>query len=401
MKTCNRIIVMYLFISLFSCVDFPFPRQNFEWRKQLLRDSETTRMKEDKEERKEEGENESFIGALIAKFRERDDSGDDERDAFTIEQEEDAFSKTTKTLTQKRTDGTNATKKKKKNEKENVKAMIDRSFWWREDEETENEDDRRSHHRLSHQPHTDRQNHPLNHQNWEEEEEKEEEKQRKRSLSFVDAAAGFAEKEEEEDADVDILEVWRRRRRENELMNTTTTTDLGGGGGARTTSSFYDTSTNQYRRGGSFNDDNGAMMFSHHRHRSNDDANKVVDMVTNKSAQTSFFREDPFVSVGTRKEERGRGKRRKGRSAKSEPTIAKSKNGRVLISAANITDESDEDFSDDANTTATSSVEYDSKEEEEDDDDDDNDDDEIDEEQIRLEKRLDAIKARLKKFGIS
>ena len=125
-------------------------------------------MKEDvKEELKEEGENnESFIGALIAKFRERDDSGDDERDAFTIiEQEEDAFSKTTKTLTQKRTDGTNATKKKKKkNEKENVKAMIDRSFWWREDEETENEDDRRSHHRLSHQPHTDRQNHPLNHQ---------------------------------------------------------------------------------------------------------------------------------------------------------------------------------------------------------------------------------------------
>ena len=60
-----------------------------------------------------------------------------------------------------------------------------------------------------------------------------------------------------------------------------------------------------------------------------------------------------------------------------------------------ITDESDEDFSDDANTTATSSVEYDSKEE-----DDDDDDDEIDEEQIRLEKRLDAIKARLKKFGI-
>ena len=357
----------------------------------------TTRMKEDKEELKEEGENKSFIGALIAKFRERDDSGDDERDAFTIEQEEDAFSKTTKTLTQKRTDGTNATKKK--NEKENVKAMIDRSFWWREDEETENEDDCRSHHRLSHQPHTDRQNHPLNHQNWEEEEEKEEEKQRKRSLSFVDAAAGFAEKEEEEDADVDILEVWRRRRRENELMNTTTTTNVGGGGGARTTSSFYDTSTNQYRRGGSFNDDNGAMMFSHHRHRSNDDANKVVDMVTNKSAQTSFFREDPFVSVGTCKEERGRGKRRKGRSAKSEPTIAKSKIGRVLISAANITDESDEDFSDDANTTATSSVEYDGKEEEDDDDDDD--DDEIDEEQIRLEKRLDAIKARLKKFGIS
>ena len=358
-------------------------------------------MKEElKEELKEEGEenNESFIGALIAKFRERDDSGDDERDAFTIiEQEEDAFSKTTKTfVTQKRTDGTNATKKKK-NEKENVKAMIDRSFWWRENEETENEDDcRRSHHRLSHQPHTDRQNHPRNHQNWEEEEEKEEEKQRKRSLSFVDAAAGFAEKEEEEDTDVDILEVWRRRRRENELMNTTTTTNVGGGGGARTTSSFYDTSTNQYRRGGSFNDDNGAMMFSHHRHRSNDDANKVVDMVTNKSAQTSFFREDPFVSVGTRKEERGRGKRRKGRSAKSEPTIAKSKNGRVLISAANITDESDEDFSDDANTTATSSVEYDSKEE-----DDDDDDDEIDEEQIRLEKRLDAIKARLKKFGIS
>ena len=69
----------------------------------------------------------------------------------------------------------------------------------------------------------------------------------------------------------------------------------------------------------------------------------------------------------------------------------------MLISAANITDESDEDFSDDANTTATSSVEYDSKEEEDDDDDD----DEIDEEQIRLEKRLDAIKARLKKFGIS
>ena len=57
-------------------------------------------MKEElKEELKEEGENnESFIGALIAKFRERDDSGDDERDAFTIiEQEEDAFSKTTKT----------------------------------------------------------------------------------------------------------------------------------------------------------------------------------------------------------------------------------------------------------------------------------------------------------------
>jgi hypothetical protein len=356
-------------------------------------------MKEDvKEELKEEGENnESFIGALIAKFRERDDSGDDERDAFTIiEQEEDAFSKTTKTLTQKRTDGTNATKKKKKNEKENVKAMIDRSFWWREDEETENEDDCRRSHRLSHQPHTDRQNHPLNHQNWEEEEEEEkEEKQRKRSLLFVDAAAGFAEKEEEEDADVDILEVWRRRRRENELMNTTTTTNVGGGGGARTTSSFYD--TNQYRRGSSFNDDNSAMMFSHHRHRSNDDANKVVDTVTNKSAQTSFFREDPFVSVGTRKEERGRGKRRKGRSTKSEPTIAKSKNGRVLISAANITDESDEDFSDDANTTTTSSVEYDSKEEEDDDDDD----DEIDEEQIRLEKRLDAIKARLKKFGIS
>ena len=60
--------------------------------------------------------------------------------------------------------------------------------------------------------------------------------------------------------------------------------------------------------------------------------------------------------------------------------------------------EHDPDFSDDANTTATSSVEYDSKEEEEDDDDDD---DEIDEEQIRLEKRLDAIKARLKKFGVS
>ena len=152
---------------------------------------------------------------------------------------------------------------------------------------------------------------------------------------------------------------------------------------------------NQYRRGGSFNDDNSAMMFSHHRHRSNDDANKAVDMVANKSAQTSFFREDPFVSVGTRKEERGRGKRRKGRAREERP-ITKSKNGCVLISAANITDESDEDFSDDANTTATSSVEYDSKEE-----DDDDDDDEIDEEQIRLEKRLDAIKARLKKFGIS
>ena len=159
-------------------------------------DTLTTTMKED-EESKEEGEK-SFIGALIAKFRERDDSGDDERDAFTIiEQEEDAFSKTTKTLTQKRTDGTNTTKKNK-NKKENMKAMIDRSFWWREEVETENEDDCRRSHRLSHQPHTDRQNHPLNHQNWEEEEEKEEEKQRKRSLLFVDAAAAFAEKEEEE-----------------------------------------------------------------------------------------------------------------------------------------------------------------------------------------------------------
>lgn len=91
-------------------------------------------MKEElKEELKEEGEenNESFIGALIAKFRERDDSGDDERDAFTIiEQEEDAFSKTTKTLTQKRTDGTNATKKKKKKneKKENIREE-NLSFW--------------------------------------------------------------------------------------------------------------------------------------------------------------------------------------------------------------------------------------------------------------------------------
>ena len=69
---------MYLFISLFSCVEFPFPqRTNGE---NNCSETPTTRMKEDKEELKEEGEenNESFIGALIAKFRERDDSGDDD-----------------------------------------------------------------------------------------------------------------------------------------------------------------------------------------------------------------------------------------------------------------------------------------------------------------------------------
>jgi len=96
-------------------------------------------------EEEESKEEKSFIGALIAKFRERDDSDDvnDVNDAFSIEQEEDAFSNTRKTLTQKRTDGTvrGTTTTKKKKKKENVKALIDRSFWWREEEETENEDD--------------------------------------------------------------------------------------------------------------------------------------------------------------------------------------------------------------------------------------------------------------------
>jgi len=110
-----------------------------------------------------------------------------------------------------------------------------------------------------------------------------------------------------------------------------------------------------------------------------------------KSAQTSFFREDPFVSVTrndeTREREKKRGKSKsKKKKEKNEATIARSKNGRVLISAANIvTDESDDDFSE--STTA----EYDSED----------DDHEIEEEQIRLTKRLDAIKVRLKKLGIS
>jgi hypothetical protein len=111
-----------------------------------------------------------------------------------------------------------------------------------------------------------------------------------------------------------------------------------------------------------------------------------------KSAQTSFFREDPFVSVTRndetreREKKRGKSKIKKKMEKKNEATIARSKNGRVLISAANIvTDESEDDFSE--STTA----EYDSED----------DDHEIDEEQIRLTKRLDAIKVRLKKLGIS
>jgi hypothetical protein len=136
---------------------------------------------------------------------------------------------------------------------------------------------------------------------------------------------------------------------------------------------------NQYHRGK--NNSSDARVISH--------AN--MGETVSKSAQTSFFREDPFVSVTrndeTREREKKRGKSEsKKKEKKNEATIARSKNGRVLISAANIvTDESDVDFSE--STTA----EYDSED----------DDHEIEEEQIRLTKRLDAIKVRLKKLGIS
>jgi len=121
-----------------------------------------------------------------------------------------------------------------------------------------------------------------------------------------------------------------------------------------------------------------------------------------KSAQTSFFREDPFV-LGISKHEEERGKRKKNKKnkknkSKNTPPIAKSKNGRVVISAANIMDENDENESDDdfsntshvtlAESTPSSSRSFSGGEEE------------IDEEQKRLEKRLDAIKVRLKKLGI-
>ena len=93
------------------------------------------------------------------------------------------------------------------------------------------------------------------------------------------------EKKTTKEEDVDILEVWRQRRRESELM------------GAPSSSSAM---CNRYRIGES----------THHFH---DDKVEAVA----KSAQTSFFREDPFV-LGISKREEEREKRRKKKKKKKK-----------------------------------------------------------------------------------
>ena len=108
---------MYLFISLFSCVIFLFPREQNN-----CSETPTIMMKEDKEELKEEGEvfHRRFNREVsrARRFGRR-------RCLYHRAEEDDA--KNNEDFDAKRTDGTNAAKKKK-NEKENVKAMIDRSF---------------------------------------------------------------------------------------------------------------------------------------------------------------------------------------------------------------------------------------------------------------------------------
>ncbi len=298
----------------------------------------------------EEAVNATTIGALVAKFREKDDDVE----------EDDGKEDESTTHDLERTDGGGGGGGK---DYETLRERMNRSFWWRDEGEEatrggggggEDDDDRRNG-RLANHDVKSNANRSFQYNHHQE-----------RQLFAPDE-----EKKTTKEEDVDILEVWRQRRRESELM------------GAPSSSSAM---CNRYRIGES----------THHFH---DDKVEAVA----KSAQTSFFREDPFVlGISKREEEREKrrkkNKKNKKNKSKNTPPIAKSKNGRVVISAANIMDENDENESDDdfsntsrvtlAESTPSSSRSFSGGEEE------------IDEEQKRLEKRLDAIKVRLKKLGI-